>query len=110
MDIFQGSDSSALIEEMFTHTKTQIENPALANSRFIFDKVLFMDINFYQLNLTRSSFYLPLPDWLANKKAIVNTKNTDEGCFKWSILAALHYEGIKSNPERISNLRRFGDN
>ena len=32
--------------------KTQIENPALANSRFIFDEVLFTDINFHQLNLT----------------------------------------------------------
>ena len=51
-DIFQGSDLNTLIEEMFAHMKTQIENPAFANNRFRFDEVLFMNVNFYQLNLT----------------------------------------------------------
>ena len=54
-DIFQGSDFNEIIEEMFAHRKTQIKNPALENSRFRFDEVLFMDINFYQLNLTRGN-------------------------------------------------------
>ena len=44
---------------MSAHMKTQIENLAVANSRFIFDEVLFMDINFDQLNLTRGTSYLP---------------------------------------------------
>ena len=88
--------------------KTQIENLALANSRFVFDKVLFMDINFHQLNLTQGSSYLPLPDWLANKRAIINPQNlNDEECFNWAVIAGLHYADIRSHPERISNLRRF---
>ena len=108
MDIFQGSDMSAPIEEMFTHMKTQKENPELANSRFIFDEVLFMDINFYQLNLTRGSSYLSPPDWVANKGTVINPKNEkDEECFKWSVIAALHYGQIRSHPERISNLTRL---
>ena len=61
-NIFQGSDLNEIVNEMFTHMKTQIKNPALANSRFRFDEVLFLNINFYQLNLTRSSSYIPLPD------------------------------------------------
>ena len=36
-DIFQGSDLSEILNEMFTHIKTQIENAALANNRFGFD-------------------------------------------------------------------------
>ena len=60
----------------------QIENPTLLNSRFIFEEVLDMDINIHQLNLTRGSSYLPLPDWLAHKKAIINPKNEDQECFK----------------------------
>ena len=51
-DVFSGSDLNEIVNGMFTHMKTQIENPALASSRFIFDEVLFMDINFHQLNLT----------------------------------------------------------
>ena len=77
---------------MFTHMKTQIENPAFANGRFRFDEVPFMDINFYQLNLTRGGSYLPLPDRLASKRAIVSPKNEiNEESFKWAITAALHY-------------------
>ena len=82
---------------MFNHMKTQIENPTLANSRFMFNEVLFIDINFHQLNLTRGSFYLSLPNPLANKRAIINPKNeSDEECFKWAVIAALHYVDIKT--------------
>ena len=67
-EIFQGSDLNEKVNEMFAHTKTQIKNPALRNSRFRFYQVLFLDVNFYQLNLTRGSSYLPLPDWMAKKR------------------------------------------
>ena len=92
---------------MISHMKTQIENPALLNSRFRFDEVLFLDVNLHRLNLTRGSSYLPLSDWLARKKAIVNPQNDNEKCFKWAVIAALRWTDIKSHPERISNLREF---
>ena len=56
----------------------------------------------------RGSSYLPLPDWLARKKAIVNPHNDDEECFKWSVIAA-EKVGMK-DPQRVSNLRKFIDN
>ena len=57
-----------IVDRMIANMKFQIENPALLNSRFVFDKFLYLDVNFHQLNLTRSSSYLPLPAWLARKK------------------------------------------
>ena len=63
-DVHQGSDLDQIVDGMIAHMKTQIENPALLNSRFRFDEVLFLDTNFHWLNLTRDSSYLPLPDWL----------------------------------------------
>ena len=79
-EIHQGSD----LNEMFAHMKTQIENPALTNSRFVFDEVLFLDVNFHQLNLTRGSSYIPLPSCIASKKAEITlrmrmTKNVLNG-------------------------------
>ena len=50
------------MDEMIAQMKMQIENPALLNSRFRFDEILFLDTNFHHLNLTRGSSYLPLPD------------------------------------------------
>ena len=93
---------------MTTNMKFQTENPALLSSRFVFDEFLYLDVNFRQLNLTRGSSYLPLPDWLASKKAIVNPHNDDEECFKWSVIAAEN-AGMK-DPQRVSNLRKFMDN
>ena len=67
---------------MITNMAQQIENPALSNSKFVFDEVIHMNVDFHRLNLTRGSSYLPLPDWLARKKAIINPKNLDLECFK----------------------------
>ena len=63
--VYQGSNLDQIVDGMIAHMKTQIKDPVLLNSRFRFHEVLFLDINFHQLNLTRGSFYLPLPDWLA---------------------------------------------
>ena len=111
MEIFQGSDLNEKVNEMFTHMKTQIENPALTDSKFVFDEVLLLEVSFYQLNLTRGSSYIPLPDLIASKKAVINPKNeNDEECFKWAVIAALHHKEIKSHPECISNIKRYTNN
>ena len=93
---------------MIANMKFQIENPALLNSRFVFDEFLYLDVNFHQLNLTRGSSYLPLSNWLARKKVIINPHNNNEECFKWVVTAA---ENVgMTNPQRVSKLRRFTDN
>ena len=60
--MFQGSNLGEIVEEMSAHMKMTVEDPALANSRFVFNPVPFLDINSHKLNLTRGSSYLPLPD------------------------------------------------
>ena len=77
-EIHQGSDLDEIIDEMLAHMKTQIGNPALTNSRFVFNEVLFLDVNFHRLNLTRGSSYIPLPSWLVNKKVVINPKNEND--------------------------------
>ena len=56
----------------------------------------------------RSSSYLPLPDWVARKKAITNPQNDDEECFKWAVITAENV-GMK-DPQCVSNLRKFANN
>ena len=106
-NVYNLSNFYEIVNEMIAHMKGQIENPALLNSRFVFDEVLFTNVDFHQLNLTRGSSYLPLPNWLARKKAIINPKNEDQECFKWAVIAASRWEEINNNPERISKLKRF---
>ena len=68
MNVYNLSNMDEIVNEMIAHMKGQIKNPALLNSRFVFDEVLYMDVDFHQLNLTRGSNYLPLPDWLAPRR------------------------------------------
>ena len=98
-----GEIATAMIE----HMNRQIENPALRDSKFVFDGVMRIDIDFHRLNLMRGSSYLPLPDWLAKKKAIINLKNSDLECFKWTVIAAMRWEEIDRDHQRITKLKRI---
>ena len=107
MTVYSLNDKNEIVTVMIEHMAQQIENPALRNSKFVFDRVLYMDIDFHRLNLTRGSSYVALPDWLMKKKAMINPKNSDRECFKWAVIAAMNWEEIGNNPERVSKLRRY---
>ena len=62
-NVYNLSDMNEIVNKMIAHMKQQIENPALSDSKFVFDKVIHMDDDFHQLNLTRGLSYLALPDW-----------------------------------------------
>ena len=107
MTVYNLNDKSEIVTAMIEHMAQQIENPALRNSKFVFDRVLHMDIDFHRLNLTRGSSYVPLPDWLTKKKAIINPKNSDMECFKWAVIAVMKWEEIDRDHQRVSNLKRY---
>ena len=105
--VYYLNDIDSLVQSMIEHMTQQVENPALRDSKFVFDRIMYMDMRMYRLNLTRGSSYIPLPDWLAKKKAILNPKNLDEKCFKWAVIAGLKWEEKDCHPERVSKLRRY---
>ena len=105
--VYNLSDMGEIVSEMIEYMQQQIENPALRDSKFVFNRVIHMDIDFHRLNLTRGSSYIPLPDWLAKKKAVINPKNSDMECFKWAVIAAMRWEEIDRDHQRITKLKRF---
>jgi hypothetical protein len=48
------------------------------------------------------SSYVDLPKFIKDKKAVINIKNTDQECFKWSVTRALNK--ADTHPERITKL------
>ena len=109
LEVYNLSDMDEIVSSMIGHMCQQIENPALKDSKFVFDGVIHMNIDFHRLNLTRGSSYLPLPEWLAKKGSIINPKNSDMECFKWAVIGAMKWKGIDNHPERITKLRRYED-
>ena len=47
-NIYNLSDMDEIVNEIIAHMKEQIENPALLNSRFVFNEVLFTNVDFHQ--------------------------------------------------------------
>ena len=99
--------TDSIVRSMINHMEQQVENPVLRDSKFVFNNIMHTDFSIHRLNLTRGSSYIPLPDWLAKKNAIINPKNLDMKCFKWSVIAALKWEEIGRDHQRVSKLRRY---
>ena len=74
-------------------------------SGWYFNEVVQLEFHTVEFNPTEGSSYLPLPDWITNKKAIINIQNKDEKCFLWCILRYLHPVDEKDN--RLTDLTFF---
>ena len=47
VNVYNLSNMNEIVNEMIAHMKQQIENPALLDRKFVFDKVLQMDVDFH---------------------------------------------------------------
>ena len=81
-----------------------IESLQGRGSGWIFDEVLHFDILTNVYKPLAGSSYIPLPKFLASKKAIINPKNSDRECFKWALTEAVYPQ--KSNRNRITKTSR----
>ena len=77
-----------------------IESLQGRGSGWIFDEVLHFDILTNVYKPLAGSSYIPLPKFLASKKAIINPKNIDQECCKWAVTEAVYPQ--KSNCDRIT--------
>ena len=76
-------------------------------SNFVFESVGLLSYHIHKTSLRRGSWYIKSPEWIASKKPIINPKNSDNKCFKYSIIVALHHNEFKSNPERFMKYASF---
>ena len=70
-------------------------------SNFVFESVGLLSNHIHKTSLKRGNSYVKSPEWVANKKSIINQKNVDDKCFECSIVVVLRHNEIKSHPERI---------
>ena len=60
----------------------------------------YLDITRHRPLAARS--YIPLPDWIQNRNATINIKNTDDKCFIYCLARVLDPNPEKKNFERVS--------
>ena len=78
----------------------------MRGSEFVFDSIDLLHYNLHKISLNRGRSYIDSPRRLKIKSASINPKNNDDTCFQY---AALSYEQIKKNPQRISKTKVFID-
>ena len=100
VSIMQGIDTNDIIKELFESFLHDYQEKltAIKGSDFVFESVYLMDYKLHRVRLKRGGSchrYIKSPEWLENKKAIINPKNeNDDECFRWSTICALNYSEI----------------
>ena len=111
VNIIQGYATDHIIDELFNTFKQRYQSgleTRMVGSSFTFDHIDHLDYHFNMVNLNRGSTYTTLPNRIANKKCIINPKNTnDNACFAYAIMVALNHSKISNNSQRISNIMHF---
>ena len=94
---------------IFNESKEKIDEGIVTyqmnGSNWYFKEINQLEIHTNEFRPIRGSSYLPLPDWVMRKKAIINLQNKDEKCFLWCILRSLHPR--EKNDYRITDLIEY---
>ena len=96
----EGTDEREIYDGFMQTIEERIQNFNKRGSNWRFQRVLSLDIHFTDFQPLRGSTFLPLPRKISSKKAVINMKNTDDQCFKWSVTRALN--PVEKNSERVS--------
>ena len=75
------TDVNKLIHKCVNKIIEELESYQKNGSGWYFKEIIQLEIHTVEFNPMKGSSYIPLPDWITNKKAIVNIENKDEKCF-----------------------------
>ena len=109
-EILPGTDLEDTIRKMREKVIELLEKmEAAVGSGWALVKIQSVKLHFAKFKPLKGSSYVELPDWIKNKKVVINiTSKTDDECFKWCVTTALH--PIGKHPERITKKLREQSN
>ena len=58
-------------------------------SGWVFSHFTSLQLTLWHLDPLRASAFVPLPEWIRDKKATTNIIGTGNDCFKWAVLAGM---------------------
>ena len=112
IEVMMGNETDKINEDLFDSFWQRCQKyleESMRGSEFVFDFVDSLYYKLHKISLNRGESYIDSPKWLENKKVTTNLKNNDVKSFQYAVTAALNHEQMKSNPERISNIKPFID-
>ena len=103
--VLKSTNVDKLIKDNVEKIYSDIEEYQKNGSGWYFKEISNLELNVVENIPQKGSSYIKLPDWIINKRAIINPKNKDDKCFIWCILRYLHPK--PKNNEFISDLKKY---
>ena len=89
--VLQEHNVEDLYNEQVAHIEKWIENfTSQEGTGAAVNKCIKLYLNIAKYEPLKGSSYMPLPDKIANKKAVINVKNDDNRCIDWALKSALY--------------------
>ena len=97
------------IDEFYDNSSAQIQTgiEKLTNtaSGLEIDHCINIYLNIAKYEPLKGASKIPLPEALANKKAIINLPNEVDRCLEWALLSILYYN--ENHPSKLSTYRKY---
>ena len=94
-----------LLKEMIKEILNNLSVYQKKGSGWYFKEVISLEIHIVEYKPIKGGSYIPLPNFIMRKKAIINMENEDNKCFLWSILRYLHPR--EKHSPRINDLKKY---
>ena len=101
----ESSDVKEILVQVIRTILDKIRNYQQNGSGWYFKEVVHFEIHTVNFNPMSGSSYIPLPDWISRKKAIINIRNNDDKCFLWCVLRYLNPK--PRNDDRLKTKREY---
>ena len=85
--VLDSSNVDEFYDNQTAYLQTWIEKFTNTASGLEIDHCIKLYLNIAKYEPLKGSSYIPLPEALANKKAIINVQNNDDRCLEWALKA-----------------------
>ena len=99
------TDVKVILSQMLKEILIKLADYQKKGSGWYFKEVISFEIHTVDYKPIKGSSYIPLPNFVMRKKAIINMENKDDKCFLWCALRYLHPR--EKHSTRINDLREY---
>jgi len=105
-ELFRTSDLREWYERRVIETTlASLEEFQERDSGWALTRIIDLTVNINKYNPMRAGCHIKLPQEIINKRAVVNVRSTDNACFAWAMVAALH--PVATHRERTSSYPHY---
>ena len=100
-EVYAETDISSSLIDVYKQLENAISVFQKNGSGWTLSQINSLDLSMWELDPLRGSSYHELPEWIIDKRAVVNVKAYGNDCFKWAFLAGMHEPTSATNRNKM---------